>query len=83
MKTKKVNFGGNPDWRALLDSLISQIEHLNPLPLIGIGAVTLLVSVVLVFTGGASPAENETTLKRADQVMDQVSGHVQNFRRVL
>ena len=83
MKTPKMKFGGNLDWRALLDSLVTQIGHLNPLSLIGIGAAALVLAVVLIFTGGASQADNDATLEQAQQVMGQVSDQVQNFRRVL
>ena len=83
MKIPKMKFGGNVDWRDLLDSLVIQIGHLNPLPLIGIGAVALVLAVVLIFTGGASQADNDAKLEQAQLGMGQVSGHVQNFRRVL
>ena len=83
MKTPTMKFGGNLDWRALLDYLITQIGYMNPLPLIGFGAVALGLAVVLIFTGGASQADNDATLEQAQQVMGQVSDQIQNFRRVL
>ena len=83
MNTPKMKFGGNLDWRALLDSLVTQIGHMNPLQLIGLGAAALVLAVVLIFTGGASQADNDATLEQAQQVMGQVSDQVQNFRRVL
>ena len=83
MKTPKMKMGGKVDWRVLLDTLVFRIGHLNPYPLIGIGAALLVLAVVLIFTGGPSQAENDATLKRAQQVMGQVSDHVQNIRRVL
>jgi phosphomannomutase/phosphoglucomutase len=83
MNTPKMKFSGNVDWRALLDSLVFRIGHLNPYALIGIGAVLVVLAVILILTGGPSQAENDATLKRAQQVMGQVSDHVQNFRRVL
>ncbi len=42
-----------------------------------------LAVVVLFFTGGASQQDNDETLKQAEKVISQVSGHVQNFQRVL
>ena len=83
MNTPKMKFGGNVDWRVLLDSLVFRIGHLNPYQLMGIGSVLVVSAAVLIFTGGPSQAENDAVLKRAQQVMGQVSGHVQNFRRVL
>ena len=83
MKNLKMKMGGSVDWRGLLDGLVFRIGHLNPLPLMGIGAGLVGLAVVLIFTGGPSQAENDATLKRAQQVMGQVSDHVQNLRRVL
>ena len=71
------------DWRTLPDSLIIQIERLNPLHLIGIGVVILVLAVVLIFTGGATKADNDATLEQAQQNICQVIDQVQNFLRVL
>ena len=83
MKTPKMKFDGKMDWRALLDSLMFKIGHLNPLRLIGIGAAVLVLAVVLFFTGGVSQADNDAELDQAQQVLGQVSDQVQSFRRVL
>ena len=83
MKTPKMKYSGNVDWRVIADSLLSQIGHMNPIVLIGIGAVVLALAAGLIFTGGPSQSDNDKALRQAEQVMDQVSGHVQNFRRVL
>lgn len=56
---------------------------LNPLVLVAIGVVLLVVLAVLLFAGGTSQQNNTATLDRAKQTMGQVSGMVQNLRRVL
>jgi len=83
MKKPNLKFDKNIDWRKLLDGAIQWIGHLNPLPLIAIGAVALALAVFLILTGGPSQKDNEATLKRAEEIMSQVSAHVQNFGRVL
>ena len=83
MKTPEIKLGRNVDWRGLADSLVSRIGNLNPLPLIGAGAAILALAIFLIFTGGASQSDNDKVLTQAEQVIDQVSGYVQNFRRVL
>ena len=86
MKTPKLELKGKErkaDGRNLLDSLSNRIEQLNPMILIGIGGLSLILAALLLFTGGASQQDNEATLKRAEQVIGQVSEYVQNFSRVL
>ncbi|HEY5775162.1 MAG TPA: hypothetical protein VIS57_03675, partial [Xanthomonadales bacterium] len=83
MKIPDIKLDGKVDWRKLSTSLMSRIERLNPIPLIGIGALLLVLAVLLFFTGGTSHEGNEASLKRAEQVIGQVNDYVQNFRRVL
>jgi len=83
MKTPKIEFSGKVDFRGILDSLSSHIEHLNPVLLIGAGSAALILVAGLFFTGGTSQKDNDDSLSQAEQVIGQVSGHVQNFRRVL
>ena len=83
MKTPEIKFSGKVDFREILDSLSSRVENLNPVPLIGAGAFALILVAVLFFTGGTSQKDSDDTLNRVKQVIGQVSGHVQNFRRVL
>ncbi len=83
MKTPKMKFSGNLDWRILLDTLVARIGHLNPLTLIGTGALALILAVFLILTGGVSKADNDAKLRQAEQVLGQVSDQIQNFRRVL
>jgi len=77
MGRNKQDAGSLPDLRKL------HLERLNPLFLMAAGAVFLLVLTVLLFTGGTSQEANEATLVKAKHSMGQVSGYVQNFRRVL
>ena len=83
MKTPKIELSGKVDFRGILDSLLFRAEHLNPVALIGIGSAALIFVVVLFFTNGTSQKDSDDTLNRAEQVIGQVSDHVQNFRRVL
>ena len=72
-----------PDLTSLIDLRILHLERLNPVHLIASGAILLLVVAALIFVGGTSQQDNDATLNRAKQTMGQVSGVVQNFRRVL
>ncbi|MDX2428306.1 MAG: phosphomannomutase/phosphoglucomutase [Xanthomonadales bacterium] len=83
MKTPKIEFSGKVDFRGILDSLSYQMAHLNPVSLIGAGAASLVLAAVLFFTGGTSQKDADDTLSQAKKVIGQVSGHVQNFQRVL
>jgi phosphomannomutase/phosphoglucomutase len=71
------------DVRELLRLLNLRFEHFNPFVLMGAGLVCLVVLAVLLFAGGASKQQNDATLNRAKQSMGQVTGMVQNLRRVL
>jgi len=81
--SNKMKFDGKIDLAGLLDLQKLHLERLNPLLLIAAGAVLLLAVAVMLFVGGASQQDNDATLNRAKQTMGQVSGIVQNFRRVL
>ncbi len=83
MKTPKLELSGKVDWRNLLGSFLNNVEQLNPLALIGVGAVLLAVVTVLFFTGGDSQKDNEATLQQTQQVIERVSEYVQNLSRVL
>ena len=83
MKTPEIKFSGKVDFREILDSLSSRAENLSPVPLIGAGASALILVVVLFLTGGTSQKDSDDTLNRVKQVIGQVSGHVQNYSRVL
>ena len=83
MKAPKIEFSGKVDFRGILDSLSSHAKHLNPVPLIGVGSAALILVAVLFFTGGTNQKDSDDTLNQAEQVIRQISGHVQNFRRVL
>ena len=83
MKTPKIGFIGKMNFRGIFDSLSFHIAHLNPISLIGAGAVALILAAVLFFTGGTSQKDIDDTLSQTKEVIGQVGGHVQNFRRVL
>jgi len=83
MKNLKMDVSGKMDFRGIVNSLKSRFERLQALHLIAAGAVLLVLVVVLFFTGGTSQNAHDETLKRAEKVISQVSGHVQNFLRVL
>ncbi|MBT8073740.1 MAG: hypothetical protein HKP21_08535, partial [Xanthomonadales bacterium] len=79
MKTTEMKL----DVRELLRLLNLRLERLNPFVLMVAGLACLVVLAVLLFAGGASQQQNEATLNRAKQSMGQVTGMVQNLRRVL
>ncbi len=79
MKTTEMKL----DVRELLRLLNLRLERLNPFVLMVAGLVCLVVLAVLLFAGGASKQQNDATLNRAKQSMGQVTGMVQNLRRVL
>ncbi len=83
MKNSKLRHEGIPDLSRLISLHKLKLDRVNPLMLMAAGAVLLVVVAVLLFAGGASTQENEATLNRAKQAMEQVSGVVQNFRRTL
>ncbi|MDH4019210.1 MAG: phosphomannomutase/phosphoglucomutase [Xanthomonadales bacterium] len=83
MNTPKIEFNGKVDIREILESLRFRIENLNPVVLIGAGAVALVLVLVLFLTGGTSQKESDENLAQAKQVIEQVNAHVLNFRRVL
>ncbi len=72
---KKIPFGKLPD--------LQKLHRLNPLMLMAVGAVSLIVLTILMLAGGTSQQSNDAILSRAQQTMGQVSGMVQNIRRVL
>ena len=77
----------NMDVGALISSLGDlkkiRLDRLNPIILMAAGAVLLLILAALLFFGGGSQSDNEKILARAKQTMSQVSGAVQDIRRVL
>jgi phosphomannomutase/phosphoglucomutase len=82
-----MKFDKNMDVGALVSSLGDlkklKLERVNPVMLIAAGAVLLLILTALLFLGGGSQNDNERVLARAKQTMSQVSGAVQDIRRVL
>jgi len=83
MKNLKMNLSGKVDFQGLLDSLMFRIGQLNPFMLIGSGAVALILVAALFLMGGTSQSSIDAKLTRAEQVIGQVSGLVQNYHRVL
>ena len=71
------------DVRELLSLKNLHLERVNPFVLMAAGLLCLVVLAVLLFAGGASQQDNDSTLNRAKQSMGQVTGVVQNLRRVL
>ncbi len=83
MKTSRMKASGIVDMGGLFTVVMFRIGNLNPLLLIASGAVVLVLVTVLFLTGGPSQEDNDKTLERAQQVIGQVSGVVQNLRHVL
>ena len=83
MKTSRMKATGIVDMGGLFTVVMFRIGNLNPWLLIASGAAMLVLVTVLFLTGGPSQEENDKTLERAQQVIGQVSGFVQNLRHVL
>jgi len=83
MKTPKIKIGKNINFKNLIDVNKWHLERLNPYVLMAVGAATLVVLAILLFTGGAGRQENQEALDRAQQTMGQVGGLVQGIRRTL
>ncbi len=83
MKKLKINISEKVDFHGLFDSLMFRIETLNPFMLIGSGAVALILVAALFLMGGSSQSSIDAKLARAEQVIGQVSGLIQNYNRVL
>jgi phosphomannomutase/phosphoglucomutase len=79
MKKPELNF----DLRGSLSLQNLHLERINPFVLMIAGLVCLVVLAILLWLGGASQQDNDATLDRARQSMGQVTGVVQNLRRVL
>ena len=83
MKTPRIKASGFVDMGSLINVLMFRIGNLNPYLLIASGALVLVLVVVLFLTSAPSQEENDEALARAQQVISQVSGVVQNMRQVL
>ncbi len=59
------------------------LERAKPMVLIALGVAMLVLLAGLLFLGGGNQSDNNAMLERAKQTIGQVSGTVQNFRRVL
>jgi len=59
------------------------LKRLNPMILIAPGVAMLGLLTGLFFLGGDSQKDNDIVLEGAKQTISQVSGAIQNFRRVL
>lgn len=83
MKELRKNIAGKLDFRGLLDSIIFQIELINPFALMATGAAMLALVTFLFLTGGPSEKDNEDTLERVQHVISQIGAFAQNSRRSL
>jgi len=59
------------------------LERLNPMIMIAVGGALLVLLASLFFVGGGSQRDNDAMLDQARQTFSQVSGTIQDFRRVL
>jgi phosphomannomutase/phosphoglucomutase len=83
MKTPEVKLPQNINFKSLVNAPLRFFERQNPLILMAAGAAILIGLGVFLFSGGASRQKNQETLEIAQQSMSQVSGVVQDVRRVL
>ena len=83
MKELKTKIAGKLNFRGLIDSIIFQIEMINPIALMASGAAMLALVAFLFWTGGPSEQDNEDTLERVQHVISKVGEFAQNSRRSL
>ena len=83
MKELRMKIAGKLDVRGLIDSVIFQIETINPIALIATGAAMLALVAFLFWTGGPSEQDNEDTLERVQHVIGKLGEFAQNSRRAL
>ena len=78
---QKIDLGGLAKLFGGLEKL--HLERLNPMVLIGVGVALLVLLAGLFFFGGGSQEGNDNKLEQARHTINQVSGSIKNFRRVL